>query len=57
MRLLPETRASRSIPPKEFLRALKDAGFKGALAIEREAGDNRMKDIAFAIETLKKAAT
>jgi sugar phosphate isomerase/epimerase len=44
------------VPPKDFLRALKDGGFKGAMAIEREAGDDRMKDIAFAIETLKKAA-
>ena len=35
---------------------LKDAGFKGPLAIEREAGETRMKDIAFAIETLKKSA-
>jgi L-ribulose-5-phosphate 3-epimerase len=44
------------VPPKEFLRALNDAGFTGALCIEREAGDARMQDIAFAIETLKKAA-
>jgi sugar phosphate isomerase/epimerase len=45
------------VPPKEFLRALKDAGYTGPLCIEREAGDNRMEDIAFAVETLKKAAT
>ena len=44
------------VPPKEFLRALEDVGFTGALAIEREAGETRMKDIAVAIETLKKAA-
>jgi sugar phosphate isomerase/epimerase len=44
------------VPPKEFLRALKDAGYTGPLCIEREAGDNRMEDIAFAVETLKKAA-
>jgi L-ribulose-5-phosphate 3-epimerase len=44
------------VPPREFLRALEDAGFTGPLAIEREAGETRMKDIAFAIETLKKAA-
>src|SRR5688500_3394680 len=44
------------VPPKDFLRALKDVGFTGSMAIEREAGENRMKDIAFAIETLKKAA-
>ena len=44
------------VPPREFLRALKDAGYTGPLAIEREAGDQRMQDIAFAIETLKQAA-
>jgi L-ribulose-5-phosphate 3-epimerase len=44
------------VPPKEFLRALKDAGYTGALAIEREAGETRIQDIAFAIETLKNAA-
>ena len=44
------------VPPKEFLRALKDAGYTGPLAIEREAGDQRMQDIAFAVETLKQAA-
>jgi sugar phosphate isomerase/epimerase len=45
------------VPPKAFLRALKDAGFAGPLIIEREAGATRMQDIAYAIETLKKAAT
>ena len=45
------------VPAKEFLRALVDAGYTGPLAIEREAGENRMEDIAFAIQTLKKAAT
>ena len=45
------------VPPKEFLRALKDAGYAGPLAIEREAGDTRSEDIAFAVETLKTAAT
>ena len=44
------------VPPKDFLRALEDAGYTGPLAIEREAGETRMQDIAFAIETLKKAA-
>jgi L-ribulose-5-phosphate 3-epimerase len=47
---------SGEVPPKEFIRALKDAGFTGPLIIEREAGASRMADIAFAIETLKKAA-
>ena len=45
------------VPPKEFLRALKDAEYTGPLCIEREAGDERMEDVAFAIETLKQAAT
>jgi sugar phosphate isomerase/epimerase len=44
------------VPPKEFLRALRDIGYSGPLVIEREAGSTRMQDIAFAIETLKKAA-
>ena len=45
------------VPPKELLRALKDAGYAGPLVVEREAGQTRMQDIAFAIETLKKAAS
>jgi L-ribulose-5-phosphate 3-epimerase len=45
------------VPPKEFLRALDDAGYMGPLCIEREAGETRIQDIAFAVETLKKAAT
>ena len=45
------------VPPREFLRALKDAAYTGPLCIEREAGQQRMEDIAVAIETLKKAAT
>ena len=44
------------VPPKDFLRALEDAGYTGPLIIEREAGATRMADVAFAIETLKKAA-
>jgi L-ribulose-5-phosphate 3-epimerase len=47
---------SGQVPPREFLRALEDVGFTGPLAIEREAGQSRIMDIAFAIETLKKAA-
>ena len=35
-----------------FLNALKDAGFAGVLAIEREAGDNRLGDIRLAAERL-----
>ncbi|MDQ3441811.1 MAG: sugar phosphate isomerase/epimerase [Planctomycetota bacterium] len=44
------------VPPKEFLRALRDAGFTGALAIEREAGTQRLADVATAIQTLRAAA-
>jgi sugar phosphate isomerase/epimerase len=44
------------VPPREFLTALKSVGYTGPLVIEREAGETRMADIAFAIETLRKAA-
>ncbi len=37
----------------EFLKTLKEVGFTGALAVEREAGDNRLEDIKSAIEKLK----
>jgi len=47
---------SGEVPPREFLSALHHAGYTGPLCIEREAGDQRMEDIAFAIETLKQAA-
>ena len=36
-----------------FLAALKEAGYNGALAIEREAGDDRLGDIRLAAEWLK----
>jgi len=36
----------------EFLKALKQINFAGALAIEREAGDNRLGDIKTAVDTL-----
>lgn len=35
-----------------FLRALKDAGYHGTIAIEREAGEQRVKDIATAVRRL-----
>lgn len=38
-----------------FLRALEEMGFSGALAIEREAGDNRLGDIQLAAERLQAA--
>jgi len=37
----------------EFLKSLKQAEYKGALAIEREAGNDRLGDIKSAIEKLK----
>ena len=39
-----------------FLAALKQAGYTGPLAIEREAGDQRVKDIQFAKDSLWAAA-
>jgi sugar phosphate isomerase/epimerase len=44
------------VPPRQFLRALKDAGYTGPLIIEREAGATRVADIAYAIRTLQAAA-
>jgi L-ribulose-5-phosphate 3-epimerase len=41
------------VPVRAFLDALKQAGFAGALAIEREAGNNRMGDVRTAIQTLQ----
>ena len=38
-----------------FLLALEEMGFSGALAIEREAGDNRLGDIQLAAERLQQA--
>ena len=38
----------------EFLRVLEEINFEGALAIEREAGENRIGDIKTAVELLKK---
>jgi L-ribulose-5-phosphate 3-epimerase len=40
----------------EFIVALKSVGYAGPLAIEREAGDQRVEDVKTAIETLKSAA-
>jgi L-ribulose-5-phosphate 3-epimerase len=36
----------------KFLRALKSVGFAGALAVEREGGDNRLDDIKAAVNLL-----
>jgi len=46
---------SGQVNPTAFLDALDHVGFKGPLAIEREAGPNRMADIRFAIQSLQNA--
>ncbi|HPA18458.1 MAG TPA: sugar phosphate isomerase/epimerase family protein [Verrucomicrobiae bacterium] len=38
---------------ERFLRALKEVGFAGVLAIEREGGDDRLGDIRLAVERLR----
>jgi L-ribulose-5-phosphate 3-epimerase len=40
---------------KQFLDVLAEVGFEGAMAVEREAGDNRFGDIKLAIERLTAA--
>ncbi len=40
------------VETEAFLKALKEVGFAGVLAIEREAGDNRLGDIRLAAERL-----
>jgi sugar phosphate isomerase/epimerase len=41
------------VPPREFVIALERAGYHGPLVIEREAGDDRMRDVKIAIDTLR----
>jgi L-ribulose-5-phosphate 3-epimerase len=41
------------VPPLEFVDALKEVGYRGPLVIEREAGENRVKDVNAAVETLR----
>lgn len=41
------------VPHDQFLRALKKTNYTGPLVIEREAGDDRMSDVRYAIETLQ----
>ena len=41
--------------PAAFLAALKEVGYAGPLAIEREAGSDRAGDVAKAIESLRNA--
>jgi sugar phosphate isomerase/epimerase len=42
------------VQPEAFLNALSEIGFNGALAIEREAGDNRFGDVKLAAERLSR---
>jgi sugar phosphate isomerase/epimerase len=42
------------VPPMEFVDALKEVGYRGPLVIEREAGENRVKDVKGAVEVLGK---
>jgi sugar phosphate isomerase/epimerase len=43
------------VPVRDFLHALDDVGYRGPLVIEREAGDDRMGDVKFAINSLSNA--
>jgi len=42
------------VQPKAFLNTVKEIGFEGVLAIEREAGDDRFGDIKLAAERLQR---
>jgi sugar phosphate isomerase/epimerase len=42
------------VSSERFLNALKEIGFEGVLAIEREAGDDRLADIRLAAERLQR---
>ncbi|NMA43299.1 MAG: sugar phosphate isomerase/epimerase [Oligosphaeraceae bacterium] len=42
-----------AVPWDKYLQALRDVGFKGYLTIEREVGENPVKDIQAAVEFLK----
>lgn len=43
------------VAPGAFLTALREVGYAGPLAIEREAGDNRVRDVRTAIASLRSA--
>lgn len=43
-----------SVPFEKYLAALEDIGYRGFLTIEREVGDTPEKDIALAVDFLKK---
>lgn len=42
------------VPHAQFIAALRRIGYSGPLVIEREAGNQRVEDVRFAIETLRK---
>ncbi len=42
------------VNPRAFIDALHGVGYRGPLCIEREAGNQRLADVKFAVETLKK---
>lgn len=44
------------VNPGAFLRALKEIGYTGAIALEREAGNDRVGDLRIGVEALKTAA-
>ena len=44
---------SGAVPFPEYLKALEDIGFKGFLTIEREVGEDPLKDIKIAYDFLK----
>lgn len=44
------------VGPQRFLAALRGIGYRGPLAVEREAGSQRMADVKAAVEALKTAA-
>lgn len=47
---------SGRVAPGAFLTALREVGYAGPLAIEREAGDNRIADVRTAIQSLRSVA-
>jgi sugar phosphate isomerase/epimerase len=44
-----------NVKPAEFLKALHKVGYVGPLAIEREAGNDRVGDVRFAVDSLRQA--
>jgi L-ribulose-5-phosphate 3-epimerase len=46
-------RGSGEVGCRQFIQALEEAGYSGALAIEREAGASRLDDIRLAVERLR----